>query len=37
VKQFAALYDAIDASTATSSKVSALASFFAHAPAADAA
>ena len=37
MKQFAALYDAIDASTATSSKVSALASFFAHAPAADAA
>jgi len=37
VKQFAALYDAIDASTATSSKVAALVSFLANAPAADAA
>ena len=37
MKQFAALYDAIDASTATSSKVAALVAFFRDAPPADAA
>ncbi len=37
MKQFAALYDAIDATTATSSKVAALVSFLSQAPAADAA
>lgn len=37
MRTFAALYDAIDASTATSSKVAALAAYFANAPAADAA
>lgn len=37
MKQFAALYDAIDASTATSSKVAALVTFFRDAPPADAA
>ncbi len=37
MKHFAALYDAIDASTATSSKVAALVDYFAHATPADAA
>ncbi|MCU0615470.1 MAG: ATP-dependent DNA ligase [Gemmatimonadaceae bacterium] len=37
MKEFAALYDAIDASTSTSAKVSALVHFFRSAPAADAA
>ena len=37
MKHFAALYDAIDASTATSSKVAALVAYFAHATPADAA
>ena len=37
MRQFAALYDAIDASTATSSKVAALVDFLSSAPVADAA
>ncbi|MFY7922462.1 MAG: ATP-dependent DNA ligase [Gemmatimonas sp.] len=37
MKHFAALYDAVDASTATSSKVAALVDYFAHATPADAA
>ena len=37
MRRFAALFDALDASTATNDKVAALVAYFAQAPAADAA
>lgn len=37
MKEFAALYEAIDASTSTREKVRVLAAYFTHAPPADAA